>query len=177
MKIAVILCLAELSPDKCDISGEMKERCRKLALWYKNMQEGNEIKILFAWNVLHSPKINYSTVVQDFFETLGIRKGNILIFPGAVKRTDDEIQGALLAVRTTGPYDKIFAASTFYHVPRVLALARVKCGVKVSPIFLWVKSRAGILRAILEPAKFFLSILPESAQSKMNTVMRNIGII
>jgi len=172
-----LLCFfaCEPSPDGLDFGEELRQRYEGLL---KHLRGDPLAHVLFAGAVPgFKPETRYSELMAERLEKAGIAKERIHV-SGDVSTSASEIDSMEEFLPRHPQFTDDEAASSWYHVPRIRTLWKIKHGRKVKGCYLSVPLSFFILkRTALELPKFALAITPSSVQDALAKIARRIGAI
>ena len=96
---------------------------------------------------------------------------------GSARSTASEIDAAEQFLSEKPKYNQIYAASTWYHVPRIRLLWLLRHRRRTGSLHLWMFRKCVLKRAALELLKLLLIPLPAGTQDRLGQRMRALGLM
>src|SRR3989344_649100 len=175
-KKAVVFFACEASCDGRHFGPELLQRQWEAVRWLKENTDAHILLALSAAGFL--PPERYSELIVSEFLSDGIAAERIQTF-GDSESTASEIDAAEAMLCKQPPaYDEVYAASSDYHVARIVELWQIRHGRTVKPLPLHMPRSWYIKkRMLLEYPKRWLLHAPAWVQDRLGHVMRRLNMI
>lgn len=130
-----------------------------------------DVIILFVEQIINfSPPCRYSTLMTSNLLETGLPSENIVVLPVFGDATVKELDAAEIYLTEHPEIKKIYAASSWYHLPRIWLMWLFRHGRSVRFFPIWTTEKA----VLIETLKYPLLFTPLSWQGKLGRLWTRI---